>query len=669
MYEHNTIEVFSLRETRAVVSKDLPLMSTKESYRSENALTYYVLLNTWILLWRNFAVHAWTRLKVHIMNNGLIPTINLMQEEAMRLVNGEELGPWARILYAEVRMGHPTVDRNLFDSPIGIDDDATVLFLLRYPKRFSPSSNNEIQAKTLQDFIQTENRTKMLQSRPSYGYWYCSQIVKDYIQRMYPWSEICQKIQEIKPWDIHFSSGAATDARATLGDKVTSVMTSGLHNDYQMLHFGVRMVGSPATAEEPQRRISKIVAVPKSYKSSRIIAMEDSYRNAYCQCVEDIFRTYDKKLGLINLEDQGINQNYAKRGSEDGSLATLDASHASDLISRSLFCDVFPPEYVRLVLPYLPTHCSINGKVKPLQMIGTSGHTLTFRHETIVYKAIAACGVSYHCAITGDDFPQVSHAFGDDTIISSAAYDTVVHFFTRLGLVINNDKSYHDGGFRESCGKDYLYGTDVTSVYYPRFPVVGSMDGNKASFDARTYRDAYRGKIDNSLTMLIDLQKKLFPYSYDAARFVLSIIKSAVPSMTTSVAGEVCSDLWDYVDSGIRRVPQAYRLEHIGRYSLPKVSKAVPLGSARDQLSDDNRRVFDRASALDTIHSYPQVSHSTSRSFTKEEEAIYDYWKLTNFLKVGPDYDNGLDKLLGISKKPMSISEFFGETRLLIVRR
>jgi hypothetical protein len=669
MYEHNTIEVFSLEEAKAVATKDARLVSSKTTYPLDNALTYYLLLNTWTLLWKNFAIHAWTRLKVQIMNDGLIPVINTMQEEAMRVVNEEDLGPWATVLYAEVRSGNPVCDRNLFDSAIGVDDTATVLFLLRYPKRFSPVDNDLVKEETLRDFLQTENRTKMLQLKGSYGYHYCAKILKDYIAEMYPWDEICDKIEQIEPCTLRFSSGAATDARATLGDKVKSVVNSGLHNDFQVDHFGVQLLDRPATAAPPCKRVSKVLAVPKSYKASRIIAMEDSYRNAFCQSVEDIFRAYDKRLRLINLEDQTINQKLACIGSVDGRTATLDASHASDLISKSLFCDAFPSRYVRLIMPYLPTHCDVKGVIRPLQMLSTSGHTLTFRHETIVYKGIAAVGVEYHRNITGEDYVPISHAYGDDTVVSSAAYDVVVHFFKRLGLIINEDKSYYQGSYRESCGKDYMDGMDVTSIYYPRFPIVGRMSDKRVSLDKSIYRDTYRGKIDNSLTMLIDLQKKLFPYSYDAARLVLSVVHAAYPSVTTSVAGTVCTDMWDYVDSAKRRIPTAYRLELIGPHKWPRFSKAVPIGPAAETLTGSNREAFERLAKLDTIHTYPQVAFRSDRSFSQKDVALYEYWKLTDFLRTGPEYDNDLDRLLGISKKPMSISEFFGDARLVLAKK
>lgn len=89
MKEHNIIEVLTIEQAKDVAEKDQPSQSTKTSYVNENILTYYILINTWVLLWKNFAIHAWHRLLTRIMADGLIPVINECQEEAMRIIRGD----------------------------------------------------------------------------------------------------------------------------------------------------------------------------------------------------------------------------------------------------------------------------------------------------------------------------------------------------------------------------------------------------------------------------------------------------------------------------------------------------------------------------------------------------------------------------------------------------
>jgi hypothetical protein len=669
MLEHKLLEIVSQDTAREVAAKDAPSMSTDvKEYVHRNALSYYIAINTWLLLVRNFSPHAWMRLTSLITERGLITVIKIMQDEALRIIKDEDLGPWAKVFYADIRHARPIVDRELFESVIGLDDTATVLFLLRYLKRFSPQKNDVIQRESLKDFLQYENRTKLLQRSSSYGYWDVVHYVRQVVSEMYDWEKICREIDNIDPAGMNFSSGAAANSRATTGDKVMALLT-GEHEEYFLPCFGTWMVNRPATRRNEIRPV-KVLAVPKSYKASRIIAMDDVFNLAMGMEIEHIFRNQDRDAGdssWINLEDQTINQKYAQHGSEFGDAATLDASHASDLISKSLFVDLFPVAYVTRVMPLLPQLCEVEGTVRSLQMASTSGNTLTFRHETIVYRAVVTAAERYYRDLVGP-ITSYAWAYGDDAIVNSAAADIAVYFFSRLGLIINTDKSYAQGPFRESCGKDYLYGTDVSSIYYPRFPIIGVFTKTGVQLSDGVIRDTYRGKIENSLTMLIDLQKKLFPYSYDAARFIASIVQQAYP-ITSSVAGAVCTDLWDYVDGGKPpKVPLAYTVRQVGKYLTPraKMFRIEKSGTALDNLSDDRSMQFRRALALDTLHSVPRVAFVCSRSFTDEEQQVFEYWRYIHYLRYGSTYDNELDRLLGIPSKPITISQFFGITRLEI---
>lgn len=704
MVEHKLLEMFSLTEAQGVARKDAPSQSTKVgAYVEKNTLTYYVLLNTWSLVWKNFSRHTAIRHKANILSKGLIPVIQECQAEATRIINEEPLSPLGKALYNDLKTTVPDVDHILISNgDISWDDDAKALFLLRYPKRFSPSGNDITSDETIKDFLKYEHRTRMLQRNCSYSYSYISRMVREEIQDMYDWDTICQKIDKIDPVCIPMTTGAAADAKAATGYKLEAILSSGAHEDYFMPIFGMWTLPRPAqTVARPSTAV--IRAVPKSYKSSRIIAMDDSYNLAYSQEIERIFRLHDTiDHSGICLEDQSINQKLANLGSIYGTIATLDASHASDLISRSLLVDVFPSAYVHRVLPLLPKNILIpekfgkyasqaGGRIRPLEMASTSGHTLTFRHETIVYKAIVSCAVKVYESLTRHK-PEfyIAHAYGDDSIISAEAAEVAIHFFSRLGLIINEDKSYWNGPFRESCGKDYLNGIDVTSIYYPRFPVVGNIKGDKVTLYSTTYRDTYRGKIDNSLTMLIDLQKKLFPYSYDAAQFVASIVKQAHPKMTFSSAGEVCTDMWDYAAFGRRRkIPHVLPLsssdsselhtavslfyDHLSQKEF-RTNRSNIIGrpfyldiDGVPMMNGEERSTFFRLADLDALHCVPRVvSKSSTRNFSKSQVALYNWWKYYNFLKYGPRYDDELLRLLNISSDVQSIQSFFGEAALTI---
>jgi hypothetical protein len=674
MKEHIELALISYEEARQVASKDAAECSTSKDYAKENQLTYYLVINTWLMLMRNFAGTCWVRLASLIKDQGLIPTIKAFQLEADRVIRDEPYGPWARILCSEIANSTPVVRWDLSHDLIGVDETATLLFLLRYPKRFSPSLNDKVKDATIKEFIAYENRTKMLQRSQSYAYTQIARRVKSVIADMYPWEDICREIDEITADDYIFSSGASIDAKATLGDKVMAIVNDGNETEYIHPIFGVyTLTRYPNHAIRPHS--SKVVAVPKSYKSSRIIAMEPVAPLARGKAIEEIFRRYDriryKEGGFgINLEDQSINQNLAMVGSVTGNCATLDASHASDLISKSLLCDLFPHNYLRRILPLLPQSYTIDERRRTLQMASTSGHTLTFRHETIVYYAIALAAEQYYKEITQDtlDGRTWAHAYGDDTIIAAPAYDVACYFFSRLGLIINQDKSFASGPYRESCGKDYLDGMDVSSIYYPRFPVIGRMSP-RISLSKRVYSDTYRGKLDNALTMLIELQKRLYPYSYECARFLASVVQEAYPSITTSIVGEVCGDLWDVVESGKPKIPRSYCSERPEKYSPTVKWRFTYKGNPSDDLTGECKKEFDRLASLDILHRYPTESYRTRRQFTDVEKTVYEYWKYISFLKHGPVCNDPLFALLHLTQEQLSISEFFGERTLIISQK
>jgi hypothetical protein len=59
--------------------------------------------------------------------------------------------------------------------------------------------------------------------------------------------------------------------------------------------------------------------------------------------------------------------------------------------------------------------------------------------------------------------------FGDDIVITTEAYALLARVLQELGLVVNLDKSFSNGKFRESCGTDWFSGVNVRGVYLKRY--------------------------------------------------------------------------------------------------------------------------------------------------------------------------------------------------------
>lgn len=684
MEERKILELVSIEQASKVARKDSTLVSTSgREYVEDNTLTYYLLLNTWLLLVRDYAQYGWVTLSDRISKQGLLPVIKDFQAQADRIVHGRSItDALVMSLKNEIQLAGRPGSVPLFDNlNIGRETMATLLFLIRYPKRFSPSDADITRDESIQDFKSCEKRTKEWQRAESSPFRfetksgvmtsgdhmsrYVIAHVRDCIASMYDWDKLCDQIESMDITDIMFSSGAGFDSKASLGSKLLAIYEK--HPEYFYRPFGAYIVPMVTKDLDESKRIARVQAVPKSYKAARIIAMEDTYRNACFKRIEEFFRAQDRITHNLNLEDQTVNQEYAWFGSLDGRYATLDASHASDLISESLFREVFPSRYVNLVMPLIATHYEINGRVYLKQMLSTSGHTSTFRHESIIYKAIGLAASRVARLFTyGSDDTAFAWAFGDDTIVKSEDVQTVIEFFEGLGLKINQDKSFYepDGGYRESCGEEYYHGLTMTTLYYPRFPVIGTV--NPISFAPRLYRDAYRGKIDDSTTMVIDLQHKLFNVSIAAAQFLAAVVRCAIPKMTTSLYGSPSPDLWGLDDLGQARTPKRYQILHGGirfinlwgtwyqAHSCPSVLLPMESKVSDDVLAEAKR---------DTYHYAPYIAYDGSgiRPFDK---TLYDVYRYMSYLKEGPRYNSELDRLLGVSSPYPSYAEVFGKRRM-----
>jgi hypothetical protein len=342
------------------------------------------------------------------------------------------------------------------------------------------------------------------------------------------------------------------------------------------------------------------------------------------------------------------------------------------MISKVLFRELFPPRFISLVEPLLDTHVKVKGKLRLMHMLSTSGHSLTFRLETIVYRCIAQAAAEIVDLFSTEPVGKAfAWAYGDDVIINSEAAETAAEWYAALGLKINESKSFwsKDHLYRESCGKEYYQGIDVSTVSFPRFPIVGSMTP-KVTLSKRAINDEYRGKIDSSLTMLISLEKKLFPYSRDAACLVLDVLKVADRRMTTSLPGTDSTDPWGYIDTGRPVTLKAYKIvrtprpgtweERVPGKGTPSFEK-IPL--PYDQAVCNELNLL---ANRDKYHTCPVVRYLDPVGAEDEDlrRRVYDLYRYQNFLKHGPKYDSPLDELLRVSSKPMSYAEFYGRKTL-----
>ena len=233
-----------------------------------------------------------------------------------------------------------------------------------------------------------------------------------------------------------------------------------------------RVTFSEPGAERPAR----VISVPKTLSTPRIIAIEPACMQYTQQAVAEALcdeLESDSIGGLfVSFSDQEPNRELARKGSVDGSLATLDLSEASDRVSN-LLVEYLLHGYTHLrdavqACRSLKADVPHHGE-KTLVKFASMGSALTFPMEAIVFTTVAFMAIEKELGhrLTVNDvksFDGQVRVFGDDIIVPQAYAHSVMSHLELFGFKVNQHKSFWTGNFRESCGKEYFRGHDVSIV-------------------------------------------------------------------------------------------------------------------------------------------------------------------------------------------------------------
>jgi len=218
----------------------------------------------------------------------------------------------------------------------------------------------------------------------------------------------------------------------------------------------------------------RVVSVPKTVKTPRIIAIEPTCMQYMQQGLMELFVEYLESdflvQGMIGFSDQEPNQLLAKEGSISGDLATLDLSEASDRVSLKLVTTLLS-NYGHLLEAVLATR-SVRADVpehgiQTLFKFASMGSALTFPMEEIVFLTIIFYAIESKLGrrLTRKsvlDMRDRVRVYGDDIVVPVEIVPDVVFALESFGFKVNHSKSFWTGKFRESCGKEYYNGHDVT---------------------------------------------------------------------------------------------------------------------------------------------------------------------------------------------------------------
>lgn len=198
---------------------------------------------------------------------------------------------------------------------------------------------------------------------------------------------------------------------------------------------------------------NRLELVPKDWKKDRTIACEPEGSVALQLAFDSWAKRRLRRFG-IDLSDQTRNQRLAKHASVHDDFVTVDFSNASDLVSYATVCWMFPAPWVHFLDQVRsPLYRGVFGS-GTYEKFSSMGNGSTFAIETLVFAGLCYAAGSRNFLV-----------YGDDVIIEKEYFASFSALSSLLGFVTNAGKTFSSGPFRESCGKEYFRGRDVTPVF------------------------------------------------------------------------------------------------------------------------------------------------------------------------------------------------------------
>lgn len=208
---------------------------------------------------------------------------------------------------------------------------------------------------------------------------------------------------------------------------------------------------------------NKLDWVPKNYKTDRTIAIEPDLSMFLQKGIGQLVRKRLKRVKQ-DLDNQETNQFLAAVGSIDGSLATLDLSMASDMVSYNLARYLIRPDWfeaidcLRSPIGFY-SHDGVD-VAHVYEKLSSMGNGKTFETESLIFY-----GILRAVSELSEQSDHRVYVYGDDIVVPTGMADLAMTYLNKAGFIVNREKSFWDGPFRESCGGHYYSGTDVTPFY------------------------------------------------------------------------------------------------------------------------------------------------------------------------------------------------------------
>ena len=332
------------------------------------------------------------------------------------------------------------------------------------------------------------------------------------------------------------SSGSTADRMTVNGRYLMPYWTERLETLFPSLENCFPNYGWYSSSEYyAQRLLSpeheppvRVICVPKTQKTPRIIAMEPAHMMYVQQGLLEMFKRHMRAdtnaREFVCFDSQEPNQQLARIGSMNGSLATIDLSDASDRVSLLHVTDLLEgaDTLKEAVLASRSAKAEVHGHGEiTLAKFASMGSAMCFPMESMVFMTIVAVGIarSRNTHVTRLDLAGLYgkvRIYGDDIVVPVGDAEVVMQTLEDYGLKVNPHKSFWTGRFRESCGKDYYASVDV-SVHRLKRLLPSSrrdVDGIVSAVSFRNHLALSGLGYERTVAFLDERIERLIPFPY-----------------------------------------------------------------------------------------------------------------------------------------------------------
>jgi len=378
------------------------------------------------------------------------------------------------------------------DEPLHVRDLRQILFLAY--KLELPYSDEQTTA-VLNRFVATEEELRALQL-PSAPFLAYARLA------------VCKILEGFDPKDIKpkhgpgaVATGEKLDRKWTFGRLYDNIHQCYPYYDYFIAGRGKELLDRKAwylSLTRQKAGQAKVVLVPKDSRGPRLISCEPLEYQYIQQGLNgklvSHLETHPLTRGHINFLDQSVNRELARDNSRYGYLCTLDLKDASDRVSCALVERLFPKKLLRYFMALRSTSTLLpTGEVVELTKYAPMGSALCFSVEALCFWALLVGVIVEKTQCSLQEAAREVYVYGDDLIAPSEHFLAIVEGLEACGLLVNKQKSFYRGEFRESCGLDAFRGVEVTPVRLSTVWTANCRDGGSlASYTA--YANTFRSR-------------------------------------------------------------------------------------------------------------------------------------------------------------------------------